>query len=278
VDACAFFRWLNVRQISTITGIVGLILLVSMFQACAGGKPATSGAPGEMYERQELESFVDETGPSPTPDLEYYINVGDVLDVVFIYHKSLDAIDVPVRRDGRISLPYVGDVLAAGMKPMQLDSVLTVKFSEILREPSLSVIIKKEADQLVYVLGEVQQPGGYEYTDNISLVQAISLAGGFVEGAKPSNTVLIRREGAEKIVGIEIDVKAILNGVSIENDILLRRYDIVYVPKSKIQTVAEFAEQATKIIRLPMDVFLTGWQIRTLSANYEYFALRATVD
>ena len=140
------------------------------------------------------------------------------------------------------------------------------------------MIIKKEAERLVYVLGEVQKPGGYEYTDNISLVQALSLAGGFDEGAKPSNTVLIRREAADKIVGIEIDVKAILNGVSIQNDILLRRYDIVYVPKSKIYTVAEFAEQATKIIRLPMDVFLTGWQIRTLSANYEYFALRATVD
>ncbi len=231
-----------------------------------------------MYERQELESFVEESGPSAIPELEYYINVGDVLDVVFIYHKSLDATDVPVRRDGRISLPYVGDVLAAGMRPMQLDSVLTVRFSEILRDPSLSVIIKKEARRLVYVLGEVQHPGGYKYTDNVSLIQAISLAGGFIESAKPGNTVLIRREGADKIIGIEIDVKAILNGISIENDILLRKYDIVYVPKSKIYTVAEFATQATKIIRLPMDIFLTGWQIRTLSANYEFFKIRATVD
>jgi polysaccharide export outer membrane protein len=249
-----------------------------MFQACAGGKPATSGNPGEMYERQELESFVDDSAPPATQDLEYYINVGDVLDVVFIYHKSLDALDVPVRRDGRISLPYVGDVLAAGLRPMQLDSVLTVQFSEILRDPSLSVIIKMEADRLVYVLGEVKSPGGYKYKDNVSLVQAISLAGGFIEGAKPAHTVLIRREGTDKIIGIEIDVKAILNGVSIENDILLRKYDIVYVPQSRIYTVAEFATQITKIVRLPMDVFLTGWQIRTLSANYEFFTIRSTVD
>ncbi len=80
-----------------------------------------------MYERQELESFVEESGPSAIPELEYYINVGDVLDVVFIYHKSLDATDVPVRRDGRISLPYVGDVLAAGIIVIKTLLVLPIE-------------------------------------------------------------------------------------------------------------------------------------------------------
>jgi polysaccharide export outer membrane protein len=267
-----------VRLTVKIVAIFGSIATLLIVGACAGGKPASSGGVGEMYDRQELESFVEDSAPEEAADLEYRINVGDVLDVVFIYHKSLDAEGLPVRRDGRISLPYVGDEIAAGRTPMELDSVLTSRFSEILREPTLSVIVKRSVDRLVYVMGEVQRPGGVEFLEKISLVQAISEAGGFKEGAKPAHTVLIRREGPDKIIGIEIDVKAILNGIAIENDILLRQYDIVYIPKSRIYTVAEFAEQTAKIIQLPLNVFLTGWQIRTLTANYEYFSLRAELD
>jgi polysaccharide export outer membrane protein len=267
-----------VRLTVKIAGFFGAIAALLIVGACAGGKPATSGGVGEMYERQELESFVEDSGPPAAGDIEYRINVGDILDVVFLYHKSLDAESVPVRRDGRISLPYVGDEIAAGRTPMELDSVLTARFAEILREPTLSVIVKSSVDRLVYVFGEVQRPGGVKYSEKISLVQAISEAGGFKEGAKAAHTVLIRREGPDKIIGIEIDVKAILSGISIENDILLRDYDIVYIPKSRIYTVAEFAEQTAKIIQLPLNIFLTGWQIRTLTANYEYFSLRTELD
>jgi len=172
----------------------------------------------------------------------------------------------------------VGDVVAAGVTPMVLDSLLTVRYQEILRDPSLSVIIKEEAPRLVYVLGEVTRPGGYPFIDQVSLVQAISAAAGFKKSAKPAHTVLIRREGVDKIVGIEVDVKAIVSGSSIENDIMLRKYDIVYVPKSRIFTVADFAEQVNKIIGTPMDIILTGWQIRTLQANYEYFLSRGTTN
>jgi polysaccharide export outer membrane protein len=257
-----------------------LVLLVAVFEAtgCASGKPASTGAPSEMYERQEIQSFVEDSGPPALGAEEYVIGVGDRLDVVFIYHNNLNTRGVPVRRDGRISLPYVGDVVAAGVTPMALDSLLETRYSEILRDPSLSVIVKEEAPRVVYVLGEVVRPGGYPFVDQVSLVQAISAAAGFKPGAKPAHTVLIRREGVDKIVGIEVDVKAIVNGSSIENDIMLRRYDIVYVPKSRIFTVAEFAAEVNKIISTPLDIVLTGWQIRTLQANYEYFLARGTID
>jgi polysaccharide export outer membrane protein len=244
----------------------------SVLTACGSGVPADSGAVHEMYPRQELGDFVEETGEVPSGTGEYRIGVGDVLDVIFLYHSNLNTRAVPVRHDGRISVPYVGDAMAAGRTPMELDSVLTDRFKEILREPTLSVIVKEEATRIVYVLGEVEQPGGYPYKDQITLVQSIAEAGGTRESAKEAHTVVIRREGGNKIVGIEVDVKSILRGESIQNDLPLRKYDIVYVPKSAIYSVAEFARQVDTIIK----PFLTGWQIRTLEANYEFFNTRRT--
>jgi polysaccharide export outer membrane protein len=234
--------------------------------------------PGKMYESQELEQFVEESAPPVPQETEYVIGIGDQLDIVFVYHTNLNTRGVPVRRDGRISVPYVGDTMAAGLTPMALDSVLTAQFAEILRDPTLSVIVKEEAARLVYVLGEVERPGGFEYKDQITLVQAIAIAGGTKESAKEAHTVLIRREGLDRIVGIEIDVKSILSGSAIQNDVLLRKYDIVYVPKSPIYSVAEFATQVNEILRTPLGLVLTGWQIRTLQANYEYFNARTTIE
>jgi polysaccharide export outer membrane protein len=231
-----------------------------------------------MFDRQELESFVEESAEPPLQEREYVIGVGDVLDVVFVYHHNLNTRNIPVRRDGRISLPYVGDAVAAGLTPMARYSTGTTTFGEILRDPSLSVIVKKEASRVVYVLGEVEKPGGYNYTDRISLVQALAEAGGTKKSSKAAHTILIRREGLDKIVGIQIDVKSILNGAAIENDILLRKYDIVYVPKSAIYTVGDFAREVNAIVGTPMDIILTGWQIKALKANYEFFAGRQTIE
>jgi polysaccharide export outer membrane protein len=257
----AFGAW------AVVAAVLGVFL-----SACSSGVPADSGSASKMYPRQELGDFARETGEPATNREEYRIGVGDVLDIIFVYHQNLNTRDVPVRHDGRISVPYVGDAMAAGLTPMELDSVLTSHFAEILRDPSLSVIVKEEAERLVYVLGEVDRPGGYPYKDRITLVQAIAAAGGSKDGAKLAHTVLIRREGQDKIVGVEVDVKSIINGEAIQNDLLLRKYDIVYVPKSAIYTVAEFAKQVNSI----MDIVLTGWQIRTLEANYEYFTSRRT--
>jgi len=264
-----FARWCAVCVLAVLTALLA---------ACSSGAPADSGNPSKMYPRQDIGDFAAETREPDTGTQEYIIGVGDVLDIVFVYHQNLNTRGVPVRHDGRISVPYVGDVLAAGISPMSLDSVLTSRFSEILRDPTLSVIIKQEAERLVYVLGEVNRPGGYPYNDRISLVQAIAAAGGMKKSAKEAHTILIRREGLDRIVGVEVDVKSIINGESIQNDLLLRKYDIVYIPKAAIYTVADFANEVNTIIGVPMGIIMTGWQIRTLQANYEFWTARQSID
>ena len=258
----------------TISFITAGLALLVVLSACSSGSDARSGMAGRMYEKDDLGAFVEETKPAVRDDQQYYIKVGDVLDVVFLYHQDLSTFQIPVRSDGKISLPHVGDAQAAGLTPMKLDSTLTERFAEILREPSLSVIIKIPAKKVVYILGEVSAPGGKEFDRNVTLIQAVAEAGGFTRQAKPSHSVVIRREGESKIVGVEVDINAILDGTAVYNNIALQDYDIVFVPRGRIHSVADFAKAVKEITNLPIGWYSTSWQIRNLQASYEFFSYR----
>jgi polysaccharide export outer membrane protein len=226
-----------------------------------------------MYDTEELGEFLLDTA-APGSDDEYVIGVGDHLDIVFFIHKELSTIDLLVRSDGRITLPYVGDVMAAGATPMQLDSTLTVRFSEVLRDPNLSVILRRPAVKLVYVLGEVKVAGGFPYETRVSLLQALAFAGGLEYGAKTTHVLVIRRKGPDKIVGIEVNVAAITSGYNVQSDFWLKNYDIVYVPKTRLKSTADFVALITDIIVPPVDIALRGWTIQVLQQQLELLKSR----
>jgi polysaccharide export outer membrane protein len=228
---------------------------------------------GDFYKEDQLGDFLADTAP-PQQDNEYIIAVGDKLDVVFFIHRELTTTNLLVRTDGRITLPYVGDVMAAGYTPMQLDSTLTAEFSEVLREPNLSVIVKQPAEKIVYVLGQVVRGGGYDFQTNISLVQAVARAGGLERGAKADHIVVIRREGLDRVVGIEVSLNKITSGYNVGGDFWLRNYDIVYVPKTPLQSTADLMTTVDEILRPPVDIIFRGWQIKVLQDQYEFLRAR----
>lgn len=261
-----------------IYGLLTGVALLLVLSACSSGKAGHSGQLSQMYEKEELGDFVKETSRVVPEERQYLIRPGDVLDVVFLYHRDLTTKEVPVRSDGKISLPHVGDAQAAGLTPMAMDSILTSRFAEILKEPSLSVIVKETAKRRIFVLGEVNRPGEQEFDRNVTIVQALAEAGGFTSKAKTNHAVLIRQEGRAKVVGVEIDVKAILNGSALYNNIPLEDSDIVYVPRNRISSVLQFAETVKTITDLPLDWYLTAWQIRNIQVSYEFFKNRAEDD
>lgn len=258
----------------SLAGACAFAFVAVVAAGCSSGIKGADRAHG-WYESDSLQQFVSDTAKQkPFLEPEYVIGVGDQLEVVFPYHTNLTEREIVVRRDGRISLPYVGDQMAAGITPMDLDSVLTVKYSEILRDPNLSVIVEKPAPQRVYVLGQVNTPGRFEFDDQMTMVQSVAAAGGFKKGALSAHAVLIRRQSVSKIVGIEVDLKAVTQGAKMINDVPLRNYDIVFIPQHPIFTAADFMEAVGTIIDVPLDAVFKGWQIANLSATYEYF--RAT--
>lgn len=283
----ATYRWVSrlthyARNAVVRPGPMAWVILpaVAVAIGCSSGVKGSDRSQG-WYDRGSVQQFVTDTEATPAPlliDNEYVIGVGDLLQVVFPYHTNLTERDVTVRRDGRISLPYVGDQMAAGITPMDLDSLLTVRFGEILRDPNLSVIVTTPAPQKVYVLGNVNVPGKVEFDDELTMLQSVAAAGGFRKGALTAHTILIRRQSITRIVGVEVDLKSVTQGAMLSNDLRLRNYDIVYVPQHAIFTAAEFMQAVGEIVNVPLDAVFKGWQIANLSATYEYFRANQPVQ
>jgi polysaccharide export outer membrane protein len=134
---------------------------------------------------------------------------------------------VPVRMDGKISLPLVDDVQAADLTPLQLKVVLTNKLKNVIDNPTVSVTVMEANSFKVYVSGEVKTPGVLRLRSETSFLQLMTMVGGFTDWADKKKIVIVRKEkGAEK--RIKVNYKKILDGG--EPDIIINRGDMVIVP------------------------------------------------
>lgn len=180
-----------------------------------------------------------ETAPeAPKPPEQkmapYKINVGDVIEISVWRAKDMDK-DVIVRPDGVISYPLVGDVLAVGLTLTELDRRLTERLTDYIRNPVVSIAIKRFGGTKVIVLGQVKFPGVYTPTGQGSVLEVIALAGGFTEDGQKDNTYLVRG-GLENPTPIKLRLaRAIIKGDMDENPPLAPN-DIIYVPRNASAT------------------------------------------
>jgi protein involved in polysaccharide export with SLBB domain len=179
--------------------------------------------------------------PAPTSADAYVLQAGDLLSIKFYYSPELNE-DVVIRPDGRISLQLVGDVAAAGQSPAQLAALLSDRYAGELALPRINVIVRKLGGHRIYVGGEVEDPGALRLRTGLTLFQAIQEAGGFADTARRSQVILIRRGGGQT-AGYSVDTRPIADGTQPDDDVVLRPYDIVYVPRSRIANVNLFVEQ-----------------------------------
>ena len=129
---------------------------------------------------------------------DYVIGVEDVLSVVFWRDKDLSA-EVVVRPDGKISLPMLNDVMAAGLTPEALADVVAKAATKFVRDPGATVIVKEIRSRKVYVIGEVVQARARSSSaSEMNVLQAIGEAGGFLEGANKGDVVIVRNEGGKE--------------------------------------------------------------------------------
>ncbi|MBW1645279.1 MAG: polysaccharide biosynthesis/export family protein [Deltaproteobacteria bacterium] len=156
---------------------------------------------------------------------QYVIGPEDVIRVEIWRDKTLSR-EVAVRPDGYISLPLVGDVKAAGLNVKQLTKVLTEKYANYLEAPNVSVSLVAINSFKIFIVGKVNQPGAFPVRSNITVLQAISMAGGFAEWASPDKIILVRQEnGVEK--RYRVDYNKIIAGKA--PDIYLQRNDRLIV-------------------------------------------------
>ncbi|HET9209501.1 MAG TPA: polysaccharide biosynthesis/export family protein [Thermoanaerobaculia bacterium] len=163
------------------------------------------------------------------PPNAYSIGLGDVLEISVWKNPDL-SVTVPVRPDGRISVPLLGDVQAAGMTPLALKQTLTDGYKEYVTAPGVSVVVKEIHSRKIYVTGEVAHPGTYDLEPRGKLMQALALAGGLTPYAKGRVVVLRDGKDGRQEKRMEVDLKSIINGKKPENNLLLQPGDTLIVP------------------------------------------------
>ena len=161
------------------------------------------------------------------PDDAYAIGIGDVLEISVWKNPDL-SVTAPVRPDGRISVPLLGDLQASGLTPLALRQSLTDGFREYVTAPGVSVVVKQINSQKVFVTGEVAHPGAFDLQPRAKLMQVIALAGGLTPYAKGRVVVLRDRDGRER--RFQIDLSSIVSGRRPQDNLLLQPGDTLVVP------------------------------------------------
>ncbi len=163
------------------------------------------------------------------PDSDQYI-IGPE-DVLYIHTWKEEALSrtVPVRTDGKISLPLINEVQAAGLTPLQLREILIEKCRKYIDKPNVAVIVMEANGFKVYISGNVKSPGMYKLRNENSLLQLIPMAGGFTNYANKKKVLIIRNEnGTEK--RIKVNYKNIVEGKDPISNCILKPGDTIIVP------------------------------------------------
>jgi len=168
---------------------------------------------------------------------DYIIGPEDVLEISVWKNQDLSKV-VAVRPDGRISLPLIGEVNAVGKTPAQLTEEISAKLKEYKENPQVSIVVKEVNSYSVFVLGEVAKPGRYLLKSKTTLLQGITIAGGFTQMAARNKLVVFRfrvnGSGEEKIKASYDDI--VLRDGSLQN-IELKPGDTVVVPSETMVLV-----------------------------------------
>jgi protein involved in polysaccharide export with SLBB domain len=191
---------------------------------------------------------------------EYRFRPGDELDVRVLYNPEFSD-RVVVGPDGRFSLSLIGTIMAEGRTAHELSTHIQELFGTQLRRPETVVVGRLYASQRVFVGGEVVQPGIFTMPGRIGPLEAILLAGGFRDTARPSEVALIRRGADGRPMLRSLNVAAMMARGDPEQDLPLEAFDILFVPRSTIAEIGRFVDLYINRV-LPFD--------RALSFGFNY--------
>jgi polysaccharide export outer membrane protein len=192
---------------------IALLLVISTIPALAKQEPPASAkaAPGP-----------------PSTSGDYVIAPGDVLSV-FVWKEPELTRDLSVRIDGKITVPLLGDVQAAGRTPSQLGADLMKAFSRFLASPQVSLGVSQANSSRFYVIGLVGKSGDYPLNGRLTVLQGLALAGGFREFAKSGGILIIRHEnGVQKF--IPVNYKKLESAQDLSQNVVLQPGDTIVVP------------------------------------------------
>lgn len=171
----------------------------------------------------------------------YRLFPGDEVEITIYSAPELSRV-ATIGPDGRLALPLIGAVRAADLTAEELRDILVSAYAAHLRMPELTVTPRSYGSRQVFVGGEVARPGIYEMPANMDAFQAVALAGGFLPSAHRRDVLILSRStGVTTVTEIDLSMRAMRNGLPGAQP--LQRYDVVYVPRSRISQVNLFMQQ-----------------------------------
>jgi polysaccharide export outer membrane protein len=193
--------------------------------------------------------------------------VGDELQLVVVANPDFNRL-VKVLPDGSITAPGAGTLHVLGMTAEETAAKLESSLGRLLRFPDVDVIVATYGDHVVYVMGEVTLPGDHIYRKGMSALQALAAAGGFKDSGKRNSVLVFRRIGLHEAELHKIDLEDPLEGRgSLDVDMVLHPYDIVYVPKTWIADVNVFVDQWFRQNLSALTFYLTGWDAYSVTTD-----------
>ncbi|HEY2646245.1 MAG TPA: polysaccharide biosynthesis/export family protein [Candidatus Acidoferrales bacterium] len=211
-------------------GTVVLLATAGNIQAAPQDKKSGKEVPS-MTAAKGASTSGDDTKPAVTPattDPAYVIGPQDVLDINVWKEPDMTRV-VPVRPDGKISLPLINDVQASGVTPQQLAADVTTKLRKFLTEPQVTVIVTQINSQRVFVIGEVLHAGAFQLVPGTTVLQALANAGGFTTFADVKKIHVMRLVNG-KHTELPFNYREVLKGDNPEQNIKLEPGDTVVVP------------------------------------------------
>jgi polysaccharide export outer membrane protein len=173
---------------------------------------------------------VDAPPASKPHDDSFVIGNDDVLAINVWKEPDISRPTVPVRSDGKISLPLVGEVQAAGLTPLKLEKDIASKLKNFISEPEVTVMVQQVNSQKFNILGQVARPGSYVIANSPTVLDAIALAGGFRDFAKQKSIYVLRQNADGSQTRIPFNYKEVVKTQSPAQNIKLQPRDTIIVP------------------------------------------------
>ncbi|MFI5071315.1 MAG: polysaccharide biosynthesis/export family protein [Terriglobales bacterium] len=205
-----------------------LLPLVIVLTCWLPAQPATGQQNGTPTDTGGATQNLNALGAKPHDDT-FIIGVDDLL-AINVWKEPDITRSVPVRSDGMISLPLVGELKASGETPHQLEIAITERLKNYISEPEVTVIVQEIRSQKFNILGQVARPGSYPLTNTTTVLDAIAMAGGFKDFAKQKNIYVLRQNSDGKESRLDFNYKNVIKGKDVAQNIKLQPRDTIVIP------------------------------------------------
>jgi polysaccharide export outer membrane protein len=212
-----------------LLAVAAILLMLIMSLGLRGQSESEPIAPAARAPASQPQQTVDASSVTKPHDDSFVIGNDDML-AINVWKEPDISRSIPVRSDGKISLPLVGEVQATGRTPLKLEQDIAARLKNYIAEPEVTVIIQQINSQKFNILGQVSRPGSYPISSSATVLDAIAVAGGFRDFAKQKSIYVLRQNADGSQARMPFNYKEVVKGKNPAQNVKLQPRDTIVVP------------------------------------------------